>query len=316
MRKGGVPWYAVFVFKEIAKKIQKHMKEIMKNCTLCPRECGADRTVGTGICRGGEKVCVSKVMVHKWEEPCICGEKGTGAVFFSGCSLGCVYCQNRDISRKCSGKEYSEGELAELFGEISGSGVSTLDLVTPSHYAPQVNEALGMCDVNIPVVYNIGGYEKADTVSRYMTRADVFLTDFKYGSEETGQKYSAAPDYPEVAADALREMYRITGDPVYGDDGALRRGIILRHLVLPGERRDSVKALETAASTVPPEKVILSLMRQYTPGFAPAEYRNLGRRVTTFEYEFVRDAAIEMGYSGYSQDADSATASYTPDFGE
>ncbi len=287
----------------------------MRHCTLCPRMCGADRSAGAGLCGGGESVRIAKIMRHMWEEPCIVGNSGTGAVFFSGCSLGCVYCQNKDISRQASGEIYGTEALAALFSGLGDSGAATLDLVTPSHYAPQIDIALGLCDVKIPVVYNVGGYERAETVRLFMGRADVFLTDFKYGSAETGGRYSNAPDYPEVAAAALAEMYRTVGDPVYGEDGVLRRGTVLRHLVLPGERRDSVKALELAASAVPPEKVILSLMRQYTPGFAPAEYRNLGRRVTTFEYEYVLDAAVEMGFAGYSQGADAATADFTPDFG-
>lgn len=293
--------------------LPKYMNEL-KKCTLCPRMCGADRFSGVGLCGGGEHVHISKVMRHMWEEPCICGENGTGAVFFSGCSLGCVYCQNKDISRGAVGEEYDTEGLSRLFSEVADSGVCSLDLVTPSHYAVQIDAALKMCDIRIPVVYNIGGYEKPDTVSRYMTCADVFLTDFKYGSSDTGMKYSSAPDYPETAAHSLREMYRIVGEPVYGDGGILKRGIVLRHLVLPGERRDSVKALELAADAVSPDKVILSLMRQYTPGFAPPDYKNLGRRVTTFEYEYVLDAAVEMGYVGYSQDAASAVAEYTPEF--
>ena len=286
----------------------------LNSCSLCPRKCGADRTKGVGVCGGTAHARVSKVMLHPWEEPCICGDKGTGAVFFSGCSLGCVYCQNRDISRSAEGVEYTAEELARLFSEITSGEAVSLDLVTPSHYAPQVDEALGMCEIPVPVVYNIGGYELPETVRDYMTRADVFLTDFKYGSAETGMRYSSAPDYPEIAAAALGEMYRIAGDPVYDDCGILTGGIVLRHLVLPGERKDSVKALELVAAVVPPEKMVLSLMRQYTPGFAPAELKNLSRRVTTFEYNYVLDAAVEMGFSGYSQDADSATSAYTPEF--
>lgn len=288
--------------------------DILKRCTLCPRCCGADRTVGTGACGGGEKVRISKIMIHRWEEPCICGDGGTGAVFFSGCALGCVYCQNKGIRH--GGTEYELQGLATLFTELADGGAVSLDLVTPSHYAPQIAEALKMCRLSVPVVYNIGGYETCETVSEYMGRADVFLTDFKYGSEETAERYSSAADYPERAAAALCEMYRIVGEPVWGDDGLLKRGIVLRHLVLPGERRDSVKALERAAAAVSPSSVILSLMRQYTPDFAPTEYKNLCRRVTTFEYEYVRDAAIDMGFSGYSQDASSASAAYTPDFRE
>lgn len=292
-----------------------------EKCDICPRRCGADRINGTGICGGGRNPRISKIMVHRWEEPCICGDRGTGAVFFSGCALRCIYCQNKDISGVDTGKsgiikgdEYDTASLAELFCRIADSGVATLDLVTPSHYAPQVREALDRCEISVPVVYNISGYELTKTIRKYMDRADVFLTDFKYGTTETAEKYSSAADYPETASESLREMYRITGDPIFDDEGILRHGIVLRHLVLPGERKDSVKALERAAAAVPPEKMILSLMRQYTPGFAPVEYKNLGRRVTTFEYEYVRDAALGMGFAGYSQDADSATVEYTPEF--
>ena len=285
-----------------------------EKCDLCPRMCGADRIVGTGVCGCGERVRIAKVMRHMWEEPCISGTRGSAAVFFCGCALGCVYCQNKEISRGAGGEEYTDDALRELFLSLAASDAHSISLVTPSHFAVPVQHALEAASPTLPVVYNIGGYELPETVQKYMNRADVFLTDFKYGTESAARKYSAAPDYPEVASAALREMYSLVGDPVFSDDGILRRGVILRHLVLPGGRRDSVRALELAADAVPPEKMILSLMRQYTPDFAPRDMHELCRRVTSFEYDYVLDAARDMGYSGYMQDADSASAAYTPDF--
>ncbi len=286
-----------------------------ESCDLCPRLCGADRRTGAGLCGGGALARVSKIMIHRFEEPCIGGERGAGTVFFSGCSLGCIYCQNRDIStRDAQGTEMTPARLAEEFEKLEADGACTLDLVTPSHYAPQVREALTLAKIKIPVVYNIGGYERPETVRRYMDKADVFLTDFKYGTPEFGEKYSHAPDYTETAKAALREMYALAGDVMIGDDGIIRHGIVLRHLVLPGGRRDSVKALEAVAETVPTDKIVLSLMSQFTPDFVPAAYPELRRRVTSFEYNYVLDAAISMGFDGYAQDKDSASAKYTPEF--
>ena len=285
-----------------------------EKCDLCPRMCGADRRTGVGFCGGGERVRIAKVMRHMWEEPCISGTRGSAAVFFCGCTLGCVYCQNKEISRGGVGEEYTDEALAALFSSLASSDAHNINLVTPSHFAVPVKRALDAASPEIPVVYNIGGYERPETVRGCMDSADVFLTDFKYGTEAAARKYSAAPDYPEVAAAALREMYGLVGDPVFGDDGMLVRGVIMRHLVLPGGRRDSVRALELAAEAVPPKNLVLSLMRQYTPDFAPRDMRELCRRVTSFEYNYVLDAAREMGYSGYSQDKDAASAAYTPDF--
>jgi len=289
-----------------------------ESCDLCPRLCMADRRVNTGFCGGSATCVVAKVMLHPWEEPCICGSGSAGAVFFAGCSLSCVFCQNKDISQTLPlpGERCDAAALAGIFQKLEKDGAVCLDLVTPSHFAPVVNDALLRYRPQIPVVYNIGGYERAETVKRYMGGADIFLTDFKYGSRETGERYSRAPDYPDVAEAALVEMHRITGSPEYGADGRLKRGIVVRHLVLPGERRDSVRALERIAATVPPGDVVLSLMRQYTPGWAPPEMKNLSRRVTSFEYGYVLDAAVEMGFEGYSQEGDSASAAYTPKWDE
>lgn len=290
------------------------------SCTLCPRRCGADREAGQrGICGAGREMRVSRVMLHPWEEPCLTGGAGAAAIFFSGCCLGCVYCQNKAISRPAGGElpgeSWEEERLSAAMLDLQSRGASCIDLVTPTHYADRILAAVAAVkqQLSVPVVWNTGGYETKETVARCAGLVDVFLTDFKYGTSEAAAKYSGAPDYPGAAAAALTAMHRIVGDPRWDGD-RLTGGILLRHLVLPGGRRDSVEALRLAAAAVPPRSVILSLMRQYTPDFAPPELRELRRRVTTFEYESVLREAIALGYDGYTQDRESADASYTPDF--
>ena len=285
-------------------------------CTMCPRRCGSDREQGEiGYCGAGDGIRVAKVMLHPWEEPCLIHGPGAGAIFFGGCPLHCVYCQNKAISHGDVGDVWDTSRLGEEILHLQERGASCIDLVSPTQYATDILTALGAVKdrLTIPVVWNTGGYETVETIRACRGLVDVFLTDFKYGTAETAEKYSAAPDYVQVATDALIAMVETVGDPVWDGD-RLTGGVILRHLVLPGCRRDSEAALTAVAEAVDPESVILSLMRQYTPDFAPEEFPNLRRRVTTFEYEYVRDAAVRLGFSGYSQDADSATADYTPEF--
>jgi len=308
-------------------------------CRICPRACGADRRVRAGFCGASQEIRVGGSMLHHWEEPSVSGHsekgRGTGAVFFSGCPLGCVFCQNNAISRGGVGEVLSTEALRDLFLRLEAEGAYSLDLVSPTQYAPGILRALEAVKsrLTIPVIWNTGGYETPETIRRTAGLVDVFLTDFKYGSPRTGEAYAGAADYPEVAAAALGEMYRVTGKPVFDEfpDGAapepgggvlfskrLRRGIILRHLILPGERRDSMAALRLAAEAVPPSDVILALMRQYTPDFLPPEeaerHPNLRRRVTSFEYETVKAESDRLGFSGYGQESASAAASYTPAF--
>ena len=283
---------------------------------MCPRRCGADREQGEiGYCGAGDGIRVAKVMLHPWEEPCLIHGPGAGAIFFGGCPLHCVYCQNKAISHGDVGEIWDTSRLGEEILHLQEKGASCIDLVSPTQYATDILTALRCVKdrLTIPVVWNTGGYETVETVRACRGLVDVFLTDFKYGTAETAEKYSAAPDYVQVARQALIAMVETVGDPVWDGD-RLTRGVILRHLVLPGCRRDSEAALTAVAEAIDPGSVILSLMRQYTPDFAPEEFPNLRRRVTTFEYEYVRDAAVRLGFSGYSQDADSATADYTPEF--
>ncbi len=284
-------------------------------CEACPRRCGADRAAGeTGFCGAAAGIRVAKVMLHNWEEPCL----GTpsGAIFFTGCPLKCVYCQNKPISRcEIPGEIWDEDRLAEEMLALRERGAENIDLISPTQYADAILSALARVKdrLSVPVIWNTGGYETEETVRKCKGLVDIFLTDMKYGTKELSEKYSAAPDYPEIAAAALSAMVQTAGEPKWQGE-RLCSGVVVRHLVLPGGRHDSVSALRLAAETVPPTSVVLSLMRQYTPDFAPPEMKTLRRRVTTFEYESVRDEALRLGFDGFSQDAAAATAAYTPAF--
>lgn len=305
----------------------------MAQCTLCPRRCGADRTKRPGYCGADGVMRVSGIMLHHWEEPCISGDTahgvGSGAVFFAGCPLHCVFCQNGGISDGGTGKAYTPRELADAMLRLEAEGAYNINLVSPTQFTDRLIEAVAIARprLTIPVIWNTGGYERAETIRSLAGTVDVYLTDFKYGSERTGALYANASDYAAEALPALVEMLRQTGAPQYDDfpDAAavdhksrrLRRGVVLRHLVLPGERLDSIAVLRTVAAAVPPRDVILALMRQYTPDFAPSDrekYPHLHRRVTTFEYESVRDEALRLGFDGFTQEKNSASESFTPAF--
>lgn len=292
------------------------MNDLYKQCNICPRRCGVDRESTVGICRSGSKAVISRVSRHMYEEPAICGERGAGTVFFSGCNLGCVFCQNSVISRKSVGKEFDERELAELFLTVASSGVSSLDLVTPTHFTPTVAAALALVKdkLSIPVVWNSGGYESIESLALLRGLVDVYLPDFKYYSSEISAKYSHAADYRERAEEALSFMYNMLGAAEFDKDGMMKKGIIVRHLVLPGQRKDSIACLRRLAEILPVADIRLSLMSQYTPDFYRGDDKNLLRRLTTFEYESVRAEALRLGFEGYMQAPSSASAEYTPDF--
>lgn len=288
-----------------------------KRCGLCPRNCGVDRSGGErGYCSCGDVARVSRVALHKWEEPPISGSRGSGTVFFSGCSLGCVFCQNRDISRRESGRPFSSDELAAAMLSLEQAGAHNVNLVTPTHYLDSVTAALEAVKphLSIPVVYNCGGYERVESLRRLEGLVDVYLPDVKYFSSELSAKYSSAPDYYAVASSAATEMYRQVGDCTF-DGELIKRGLIVRHLVLPGCRRDSIALLQALARLLPTSGVRLSLMRQFTPNFVSREeYPELCRRLTSFEYDSVLREADRLGFIGYSQSAESADAAYTPGF--
>lgn len=287
------------------------------SCTLCPRECGSDRRIGFGFCRCGDKIKVARAALHYWEEPCISGKKGSGTVFFSGCTLRCIYCQNYRISSGCFGKEISEERLSEIFLELQDKGAHNINLVTPTQFLPGILKALDAVKgkLRIPVVYNCGGYEKAETVRLLKGYVDIFLPDLKYFDSELSRKYSSAADYFSVASAAIAEMIAQTGEPVFDKDGILQKGVIIRHMVLPGCRRDSIHILRWIKENLPEGKYLLSLMSQYTPAFEGLRHKELSRRVTSFEYDFVTKEAVRLGLTaGFMQERSSAKEEYTPPF--
>lgn len=287
-------------------------------CNMCPRSCGADRNISLGFCGVKNAFRVARIAPHLWEEPPVSGQNGSGTVFFSGCNLRCVFCQNREISHGTKGREYDEGELlSEIASMVEKYKVHNVNFVTPSHYTVQLVPLIEQLKkrYDLPIVWNSSGYESVEALRRLDGLVDVYLPDFKYASRELARKYSKAENYPEVAMAAIKEMYGQTGGVRFGADGLIKGGVIVRHLVLPGERRDSVEVLHKLAESLPVKDVRLSLMSQYTPDFAlDCEYKNLHRRVTTFEYNFVLDEAVRLGFEGYFQDKSSAVKNYTPEF--
>lgn len=292
------------------------MKDLYAKCNICPRNCSVDRHRAFGFCASGDMATVIDVRRHRFEEPAICGKGGAGTVFFSGCNLRCVFCQNSAISRQSVGRELDAVGLSELFLEVAASGVDCLDLVTPTHFTPTVAEALSLVKekLGIPVVWNSGGYESTSSLELLRGLVDVYLPDFKYVSPGIAASYSSAPDYADRALEALAFMYGMLGAARFEGE-RMRRGIIVRHLVLPGCRSDSMAVLHRIAKAVPVGEIRLSLMSQYTPDFYAGDEKNLRRRLTTFEYESVRAEALALGFEGYMQAPSSASSDYTPKFG-
>ena len=280
-------------------------------CYLCPRRCGADRASGEiGFCGAPALPVIARAARHDWEEPCISGVNGSGAVFFSGCNLGCVYCQNREISRSIKGKSLNAMELRDLFKRLRDTGVHNLDLVTATPYADTVAEALEE-PLGIPVVWNCGGYESLETLKMLEGKIDIWLPDMKYVDDALARKYSAAPDYFRIADAAIREMYRQTGDYVLNEDGILQKGMVVRHLVLPGELGNSKDVLEWFDGTFGKGHALLSLMAQYTPnGFGGPD-----RRLTPAEFQEVADYLYMLDIrDGFVQEVSSAKEEYIPAF--
>ena len=286
-------------------------------CSLCPRRCGAVRTAsaGAGVCRMPAGIVAARAMLHRWEEPCLSGTRGAGCVFFSGCNLGCVYCQNAPISREGFGKTVSPARLREIFEELIARGAHCVDLVTPTHFTPWILKALEE-PLDVPVVWNSGGYESVETLRALEGKVQVYLPDLKYADAALAAELSGAPDYFETAKAAIDEMFRQTGPYRMGDDGILQSGVLIRHMVLPGRLENTRRVIDYVATRFRPGEALFSLMSQYTPpsgalGAAGAP----ARRVTGAEYR----AAVEyMGACGvthgYVQEKSSAREEYTPDF--
>lgn len=283
-------------------------------CDLCPRKCGVDRSVKKGYCSVGDTLKLGAATLHFWEEPIFASKGGSGAVFFSGCSLKCVYCQNFALSRG-EGTEISVKRLTEIFKELEDKGADNIDLVTGSHFIPEIAEALSLYKPHVPVVFNCGGYEKVESLELLKGLVDIYMPDFKYSDKEIAARYSSAPDYPEVALKAINEMKRQVGETVVGDDGLMKKGILVRHLVLPNAVANSKRALDILSGMLDKEKDYISLMSQYVPFGRAEEYPEINRRLKPVEYKAVVAHAEKLGFkNAFIQLADSADTEYIPDF--
>ena len=281
-------------------------------CTLCPRRCRADRTVRPGFCGLGEEMRIARIAPHLWEEPPISGTRGTGAVFFSGCTLRCVYCQNGEISHTGAGRPFTPRELSDALKRLADLGVHTLSLITGTPFVPQILNALELWRPPLPVVWNTSGYETVETLRRLEGAVDVWLPDLKHWSARMGQLCAGAPDYFETASAAIREMCRQAGPCRYDEDGVMTRGVLVRHLILPGLTGESMKLLTWIRDSLPAGTPV-SLMRQYVPCNG-VSVPGLDRRVTEKEYRRVRDHMQALDLPGFLQEADSADRDFIPAF--
>ena len=292
------------------------MQTQQETCTLCPRRCGVVRDGRHGVCSMPQAPVVARAALHQWEEPCLSGTRGAGTVFFSGCTLRCVYCQNHVISGEGYGRTLTVDQLRACYQRLIAQGAHVIELVTPTHFLPAVIESLSP-RLPVPVVYNCGGYETVESLRRLEGLVDIYLPDMKYALHEPAARYSAAPDYPEVADAAIREMYRQVGDCVYDADGLLQRGVIVRHLVLPGQVKNSFRVLDWYAQFMRGKRVLFSLMSQYTPCTDLSRFPELDRKLTEREYRFVEKYLYAKGIEeGYLQALDSASSVYIPPFDE
>lgn len=291
---------------------------LMKECIICPRNCKVDRTKGNrGYCRETDKLVVARASLHMWEEPCISGTNGSGTVFFSGCSLGCVYCQNFNISKGMSGKEITTERLAEIFLELQSKGAHNINLVTPTHFVVQIIDAIIMSrnnGLNIPIVYNTSGYEKVEIIKMLEGHVSVYLPDLKYMDENIAKKYSNCQDYFSHASKAIEEMVRQTGEIEFDENGMVIKGVIVRHMTLPGYLDDSKNIIKYLYETFK-HKIYLSIMNQYTPLTEVSKYPEINRKITEEEYDELVDFAVDIGVeNGFIQEGETALESFIPDF--
>ena len=283
-------------------------------CNLCPRHCGVDRDVSQGYCMSPNIIKLARAALHFWEEPCISGTKGSGTVFFCGCNLRCVYCQNSEISGGEAGIPMTDDEVMRTFDRLIEKGAHNLNLVTPTHYADSVARILEKYRSPVPIVYNCGGYESVETLKMLEGLVDIYLPDFKYADSALAAEYSHAPDYFERASEAIKEMNKQVGVLKLDSDGIAERGLIIRHLVLPGAVSNTKKVLRWIKENLP-EGTVVSLMSQYTPYAKAAEHPPLDRRISKYEYEIALDAMIDLGFdNGYVQSRRSAQKDFIPDF--
>ncbi len=297
---------------------KKVSKELLSSCELCPRKCRADRIRGeTGFCGAGTRAKISRVALHMWEEPCVSGKNGSGTVFFSGCNMKCVYCQNYVISTECRGDLVTENELAENFLMLKEQGANNINLVTPTHYVPQIISSLDIAKskgLDIPVIYNSGGYESVETIKLLRGYIDVYMPDFKYFSDKYAVEYSCAPNYFNVTRIAIDEMFQQVGSPVFDNRGIIKRGVIVRHMMLPGLLFDTKKILDYLYSTYG-DSIYISLMSQYTPMPNVSEDLRLNSRVKESHYQAMVDYCLDREIKNvFIQDISSSVQDFIPDF--
>lgn len=284
-------------------------------CELCPRRCKVDRTKGYGFCGENYEIRIANYQLHFWEEPVISGKNGSGTVFFSGCVLKCVFCQNYEISAQNKGYVITPQRLGEIFLSLQEKGANNINLVNPTHFVPQILQALDLVksELKIPVVYNCGGYERVETLEMLKGYVDIFLPDVKYFSGEISKKYSKAEDYFENSIKAVKKMVELVGKPVI-QDGLMKQGVIVRHLVLPNCRKDSIQVVKALGENFSKDEILISLMSQYVPMYKALEIKELNRRVSTFEYESVLAECEKYGWDGFLQEKSSASDIYVPPF--
>lgn len=297
-------------FRVSAKERRNSVK-----CNICPRNCSADRGNGVGFCGVGNEYVVARAAPHFWEEPCISGEKGSGTVFFSGCNLRCVFCQNYEVSRAACGRQVSEEQLMRIFDSLVEQGVNNINLVTPTHYAPMLAKTLEKYRSPVPIVYNSSGYESVETLKMLDGLVDIYLPDIKYFDPAPAKKYSGAEDYFNCASKAVLEMQRQVGTLTLGEDGVAKRGLIIRHLVMPGNVSQAIKIFTWVSENLPPDTYI-SLMRQYVPYGKAKEMPPIDRRLTSREYAIAKQRILALGFENcYFQGKDAAEEIFIPDFG-
>ncbi len=293
------------------------LKENINTCNLCPRNCNVNRDEKRGFCLTANEIMIARAALHFWEEPCISGTRGSGAVFFSGCNLRCVYCQNSKIASAQNGKIISIKRLSQIFLELEEKKAHNINLVTPSHYLPQIIKAITLSKQNglsLPIVYNTSSYEKVNAIKALSSYVDIYMPDFKYLNSALSKRYSNAPDYPEIAKAAIDEMVNRAGKPLFDKDGMMKKGVIVRHLVLPGCTEDSKQIIKYLYETYG-DDIYLSIMNQYTPVNTSDTFRELNRKITDKEYNDVIDFALKLGVkNAFIQEGDTADESFIPEF--
>lgn len=289
----------------------------MGKCSICPRNCGAERSVSAGFCSVGETIKISRAALHMWEEPCISADKGSGTVFFSGCNMKCVFCQNKEISTGGFGKEISVQRLAQIFCELKEKGALNINLVTPTHYTNQIIDAVKAArqmGMNLPVIYNTSGYEKVETLKLLEGIVDVYLPDFKYIDSQAAKRYSCAEDYPQYACAAIAEMVRQQPQCVFDENGIIQKGVIVRHLVLPTQAQAAKRIINYLHKNYS-NQIYISIMSQYTPCADLSAFEEINRKLTALEYAEVVDYAVNIGVeNGFVQEGEAASESFIPKF--